>query len=60
MSAAKKHIVSEPTANYEKAETDLLRVALQRSYEERFHVMTSLMKMNIIFSKAKIQHQTFS
>ena len=41
-------------AFYEKAETDQLKAALKRSYKERFTVMTGLMKMNIMFSRAKI------
>ncbi len=41
-------------ADYEKAEIDLLRDALKRSHEERFLMMTRLMKMNIMFKKAKI------
>ena len=46
--------VSENTdALYEKAETDLLRAALKRSYKERFLMMTTLMKRNIMFRNAK-------
>lgn len=41
-------------ADYEKAEMDLLRDALRRTYTERFLMMTTLMKMNIMFKKAKI------
>lgn len=41
-------------ADYEKAELDLLRAALKRSYTERFLVMTNLMKMNEMFKRAKI------
>ena len=43
-------------ADYERAELDLLRAALKRSYTERFLVMTKLMKRNEIFKKAKIIH----
>lgn len=46
--------MQEPDAFYEKAETDQLRAALKRTTKERFLVITSLMKMNIMFSKAKI------
>jgi len=47
--------VSENTdALYEKAETDLLRAALKRSYKERFLMMTTLMKMNNTIKRAKI------
>ncbi|MEO8711308.1 MAG: hypothetical protein ABI405_04245 [Parafilimonas sp.] len=43
-------------ADYEKAEMDLLRDVLMRTYTERFMMMTTLMKMNIMFRKAKITH----
>ncbi|MEO8794249.1 MAG: hypothetical protein ABI390_02220 [Daejeonella sp.] len=55
---SKKHIVEEPSADYEKAEMDLLRNALKRSYTERFHMMTNLMKMNMMFRKATVTHKT--
>lgn len=41
-------------ADYEKAEIDQLKNALKRTHTERFLVMTRLMKMNIMFRKAKI------
>ena len=41
-------------ADYEKAEMDQLRNALKRTYTERFLMMTTLMKMNDMFKKAKI------
>ena len=47
-------------ALYEKAETDLLRAALKRTHEERFLMMTRLMKMNIMFKKAKITHTPYT
>ena len=53
--------MNEPTAEdalYEKAEMDLLRAALKRTRQERFLVMTSLMKMNIMFRNAKITYTT--
>ncbi|MFC5282763.1 hypothetical protein [Pedobacter alpinus] len=49
--------VEELTADYEKAEMDLLRNALKMSYTERFFVMTRLMKMDIMLRNAKITHQ---
>jgi len=50
--------VHEPTdADYEKAEMDQLKTALRRTYTERFEMMTKLMKMNIMFKRAKITHQ---
>ncbi|MDQ2753670.1 MAG: hypothetical protein M3R72_11675 [Bacteroidota bacterium] len=46
--------------DYEKAELDLLRAALQKTHEERFRTMTKLMKLNIMLKKAKIVHQPLS
>jgi hypothetical protein len=60
MKKQEQDIVKEPSADYEKAKMDLLREALKRSYEERFHMMTNLMKMNIMFRKAKISHKKLS
>lgn len=56
-----QHILSElnQDALYEKIEMDQLRNALARSYEERFLMMTRLMKMNIMFKNAKITHKPF-
>jgi hypothetical protein len=49
--------VSDSDANFEKAEMDLLRNALNHTYTERFKMMTTLMKMDNMFRKAKITHQ---
>ncbi len=46
--------------DYEKAELDLLRDALQKTHEERFKIMTRLMKRSIMFRNAKIVHQPLS
>jgi hypothetical protein len=54
-----KNIMEEPTADYEKAEMNSLKLALTRSYTERFLIMTRLMKMDMMFRKAKITHKTF-
>lgn len=54
-----RNMVSDPSANYEKAEDDLLKLALTRSYTERFFIMTRLMKMDMMFRSAKITHQPF-
>lgn len=51
---------SETDALYEKAEIDLLRAALKRTYKERFLVMTRLMKMNIMFRNAKIIYTPYT
>lgn len=47
----------DPDFFYKKAETDRLKEALKRSYKERFLVMTSLMKMNMMLSNARITKQ---
>jgi hypothetical protein len=59
MKTEAKDILREPEADYEKAEMDLLKRALSSSYTERFHKMTSLMKMNVMFRKAVIKHKPF-
>ena len=59
MKNEEKIILHEPAADYEKAEMDLLRNALKRSYTERFHMMTNLMKMDRMFRKAVIKHKPF-
>jgi len=43
--------------DFEKAETDLLRTAIKRTDTERFQIMTNLMKMCLLFRKAKITHK---
>ncbi len=57
-----KNILSEEEQNayFDKLEMDQLRAALKRSYAERFITMTNLMKMNIMFSRAKITHYPFT
>lgn len=47
----------DPDSFYKKAETDRLKEALKRSYKERFLIMTSLMKMNMMLSNARITKQ---
>jgi len=49
-----KNLVREQFPDYEKAETDLLRDALKRSYTERFDKMMQLIKQGIMFKNAKI------
>jgi hypothetical protein len=57
-----KNIVNEEDRNayFEKAEMDQLRAALKRTHAERFIMMTELMKMNLMFRKAKITRQPLS
>lgn len=57
MSDDKNIIINENTPDYEKAEMDLLRDALKKTYIERFETMMNLIKMNLMFRKAKIIHQ---
>lgn len=59
MDKRKDNILKEPSADYEKAEMDLLKSALKRSHTERFHMMTKLMKMNQMFRQASIKHKPF-
>lgn len=59
MNKQKDNILKEPTADYEKAEMDLLKSALLRSHTERFHMMTKLMKMNQMLRQAKVKHKPF-
>lgn len=46
--------------DYEKAELDLLRDALKKTHEERFFIMTKLMKRSIMFKNAKVVHKPLS
>ncbi len=57
MASEKKNILQEPLPNYEKAEMDLLRDALKRSYKERFLMTTTLYKVQLTLNKAKITRQ---
>lgn len=59
MEGKNQNIILEPTADYEKAEMDLLRNAQKHSYTERFLMMTTLMKMDQMFRDAKITHKPF-
>lgn len=59
MSESKKNIIKEPEANYEKAEIDLLREALKRSYKERFLFATRLYKIQQTMQKAATTHKPF-
>lgn len=46
--------LQEPVADYKKAELDLLKAAIDRTYTERFEKMMQLIKMNRLFRSAKI------
>lgn len=51
--------INRPQDNYEKAEMDLLREALNKSHEERFFIMTKLMKIGKMLKQAEITHKPF-
>lgn len=55
--AERESKVQEQAPDYEKAETNLLRDALRRSYKERFLVATRLYKIQQMLNKAIITHQ---
>ncbi len=60
MSEENKNILSEPQPDYEKAELDLLRDALRRSYKERFLMTTRLYKVQQTLKRAKITRQPYT
>ena len=51
--------VSQQTPDFEKAELDLLRENLRRSYKERFLMATRLYKIQQTMRKAIITHKPF-
>jgi hypothetical protein len=51
--------VNEPAADYEKAELDLLRDGIKRTYTERFETMMQLIKVGIMLKNAKIIHKPY-
>lgn len=53
-SEEKDNLLHESQTLYDKAEMDLLREALKRSYTDRFFMMTRLMKRGMMFKNAKI------
>ena len=55
-----KNILQDPQADYEKAELDLLRDALKRSFKERFLMATTLYKVQMTLNKAKITHKPYT
>ena len=58
--ALHKNFLQEPDSFYEKAELAQIIEALQRTPEERFFVMTRLMKLSQMLAKAKITHKPFT
>ena len=51
--------VSQEISDFEKAEMDLLRENLRRSYKERFLMATRLYKIQQTMKKAVITHKPF-
>jgi len=49
----------DQTPDFEKAELDLLRESLRRSYKERFLMATRLYKIQQTMKKAVITHKPF-
>lgn len=43
--------------SFDKAELELLKEALKRSYKERFEMATRLYKIQMTINKAKITHK---
>ena len=59
MSKENSQPVSQQTPDFEKAEMDLLRENLRRSYKERFLMATRLYKIQQTMQKAIITHKPF-
>ncbi|ANE52265.1 hypothetical protein [Flavisolibacter tropicus] len=59
MSESDKHIIKEHEPDYEKAEMDLLRDGLKRSYKERFLFLNQLIKIQRTMQRAKITHKPY-
>jgi hypothetical protein len=55
----KNQSASEQIPDFQKAEMDLLRKGLQRSYKERFLMATRLYKIQQTMNKAIITHKPF-
>lgn len=55
----KDHIFQSQLPDFEKAELDLLKENLSRSYKERFLMTTRLYKIQQTMKKAVITHKPF-
>lgn len=53
------NILNETGADFEKAEINLLKDALNRSYTERFLMTTRLYKIQLSLRRAKITHKPY-
>jgi hypothetical protein len=59
MSNDKNHPASIQSPDFEKAELDLLKEGLKRTYKERFLMATRLYKIQQTMKKAVITHKPF-
>jgi len=59
MALDKNQSSPDQTSDFEKAELDLLRESLRRSYKERFLMATRLYKVQQTMKKAVITHKPF-
>lgn len=55
-----QNVANEPQPDYDKAEIDLLRDALKRSFKERFLMTTRLYKIQQTLNKATIIHRPYT
>ncbi len=55
----KNQLASQHSPDFEKAEMDLLKESLKRSYMERFLLATRLYKIQQTMKKAVITHKPF-
>ncbi|MES2375732.1 MAG: hypothetical protein V4553_04100 [Bacteroidota bacterium] len=57
--AFKTNVLEETKDAFDKAEMELLKEGLKRSYKERFEFATSLYKAQLTMQKAVITHKPF-
>jgi hypothetical protein len=50
----------EKKPEFDKAELDLLKDGLKRTYKERFEMATRLYKIQQTLNKATVSHKTFT
>lgn len=55
-----ENILQEHQPDYEKAEMDLLKDALKRTYKERILVANKLYKIQQMFNRAIITHKPYT
>lgn len=57
MDLEEKYLLQERQPDYEKAELDLLKDALERNSSQRFDTLMRLIKLGFMLKNAKISHQ---